>query len=434
MLDPLDLLRPRSAISGATDLEPRTTDHAFLALSALAKEAAAHLDAHSEWNDLTRRVARGWLAEGLADRCISRDLRWGTPVPDLPGKVFWCWFDAPLGYLGLTREADPVGWRGWWDPDGQVTITQFLGKDNLPFHTIWFPAVLAGAGGLRLPDRVSGVHWLTWYGQRFSTSSRRGVFLDEALRRLDPDCWRWGLLAQIPETADSRFTWEGFAATVNKDLVGQLGNLVHRLQGLLRLRGGRIDAGAAPDARDRRLWAETRLALQQRDQAHADLTFRGVVRANRTLLRIANRYVDERAPWQLIATDPDRAAAVLRTSAEHLRVVAASIAPIVPHTSDRIFAFLGDPDPTSRDPSALIDAPGLAGREIVPTEPLFARVEAPPGSGVVITPPRPPAASARPCGTTTAPSGSASCRASPRRPSPPARRGSCRARPPSARG
>ncbi len=139
LLDPADLIDPRSALSGSADLQPRRSTHAFLRLSALQAHAAAYVQAHAHrWPALSAQIARAWLAEGLRDRCISRDLGWGVPVPDLPGKVFWCWFDAPIGYLSFSG--------GWWGDD-DVTVTQFLGKDNAPFHTIWFPAVLAGAGG-----------------------------------------------------------------------------------------------------------------------------------------------------------------------------------------------------------------------------------------------------------------------------------------------
>jgi methionyl-tRNA synthetase len=392
LLDPEDLLAPRSAISGATDLERRTSRHAFLALSRLVDPVRAHLDAHPEWNALTRRTALAWLAEGLRDRCISRDLDWGTPVPDLPGKVFWCWFDAPLGYVGLTREADPEGWQRWWDPDAapdDLTITQHLGKDNVPFHAVWLPAVLAGAGGLRLPDRVHGLHWLSWYGQRFSTSARRGVFLDRALELLPADVWRWGLLARAPETADSRFDWTDFAAVVNKDLVGQLGNLVHRLGGLLSRHGARVPNGGDPSEPERELWAQSERDVAKLRTAHAELRHRDVIEALRALLRLGNRYLEVRAPWRADTAD-DNARVALRTSTEHLRLVAAAVAPVVPETAERICAFLGlAPDAAASSPiTTLLAGPSLApqggpggvslaGARVAPGPPLFERVVPP---------------------------------------------------------
>lgn len=374
LLDPEDLVAPRSAISGAQDLVPRATEHAFLRLSALTDAVRAHVDAHPEWPALTRRVAGSWLADGLRDRCITRDLAWGTPVPDLPGKVFWCWFDAPLGYVGLTREADPDGWERWWDPAGDATITQFLGKDNLPFHTVWFPAVLRGAGGLRLPDRVCGFHWLSWYGDRFSTSRQRGVFLDKALELLPADVWRWALLAQAPETADSRFTWDQLARVVDKDLVGQLGNLLHRTQGLVARVGGRVPAGGTDGPEEARLRAEARVVVDALVRAHEDLRFRDVVEALRALLHATNRYVDRSAPWRTLG-EPAGALA-LRTTLEHLRLVAAAVAPVIPDTAARLAAALHLDEDALRVPVARHLQPGgLEGRPVTPIPPLFARVD-----------------------------------------------------------
>lgn len=368
LLDPTDLLDPRSALSGSDQLQLRQTTHAFLRLSALQPQAEAYVTAHAHrWPALSASVARAWLAEGLQDRCISRDLGWGVPVPDLPGKVFWCWFDAPIGYLSLSD--------GWWGaPD--VTVTQFLGKDNLPFHTIWFPAILAGAGLPQAADRIWASHWLSWYGQRFSTSKRRGVFLDRALQLLPADVWRWGLLAQAPQTSDSRFTWEQLAATVNKDLVGQLGNLVHRVNVLTLRQGATIPGGAPPGDREQALQRACAAAVAELGSALDALRFRDAIEALRGLFRHANRYLDDAAPWQQLAVAPGEGARTLSTAYAWIRLAAAALAPVLPDTSDQLFDVICATPAERRAPAtALLELRGLAGRPLQARPPLFERLD-----------------------------------------------------------
>ena len=182
-----------------------------------------------------RSIATKWLDEGLKDRCITRDLTWGVPVPK-PGfedKVFYVWFDAPIGYIAAAVEwseaAPGRDWRDWWQGGDDVQYVQFLAKDNVPFHTISFPATILGSGlPLKLPDIIKGFNWLTFEGGKFSTSRQRGIFTDTALTLLPADCWRWWLAANAPENADADFTVERFVDGVNKDLADIFGNLVNR--------------------------------------------------------------------------------------------------------------------------------------------------------------------------------------------------------------
>ncbi|MGW8882552.1 class I tRNA ligase family protein, partial [Streptomyces mirabilis] len=220
VLDPTDLINPRSAISGSTDLEVRETKHLFLLQSKLQHEVEEWIATVSaEWPHLSTSIARKWLTEGLNDRAITRDLDWGVPVPAdtwpelaAEGKVFYVWFDAPIEYIGATKEwADAVGdgesrdWKSWWyEADDTVRYTQFMAKDNVPFHTVMFPATELG---VREPwkkvDVVKGFNWLTFYGGKFSTSQKRGVFTDAALEILPGDYWRYFLIANAPESDDS---------------------------------------------------------------------------------------------------------------------------------------------------------------------------------------------------------------------------------------
>ena len=221
VLDPTDLIDPRSAISGSTNLEVRSTLHLFHLQSKLADEVRAWIDQQEDWPVLTTSIARKWLDEGLHDRSITRDLSWGVSVdrPGFEGKVFYVWFDAPIGYLGATAEwadADPTGtrdWRSWWWDAPDVAYTQFMAKDNVPFHTVSFPATIIGT---REPwtraAYIKSFNWLTYYGGKFSTTDQRGIFMDQALELLPADCWRWYLIANAPESSDSSFTWPAASA------------------------------------------------------------------------------------------------------------------------------------------------------------------------------------------------------------------------------
>ncbi|MFN7598394.1 MAG: methionine--tRNA ligase, partial [Cereibacter sp.] len=264
-LDPTDLINPRSAISGSTDLEVRETKHLYLRQRALRDRLEAWIDSKTDWPILTTSIARKWLndGEGLQDRGITRDLFWGVPVrkgdqpwPGMEGKVFYVWFDAPIEYIACAAEwADANGlteadWQRWWRTDkgaADVRYVQFMGKDNVPFHTLSFPATIMGSGEpWKLVDYIKSFNYLNYDGGQFSTSQGRGVFMDQALSILPADYWRWWLLSHAPENADSEFTWENFQASVNKDLADVLGNLVSRVTKFATSKlGDTLPAGAA---------------------------------------------------------------------------------------------------------------------------------------------------------------------------------------------
>ena len=205
LLDPEELLSPRSAISGATDVEFRATRHLFLKLSAFDGRLRDWLATRRDWPTLVRSIALKWLDEGLRDRCITRDLEWGVAVPKagFEDKVFYVWFDAPIGYIAAAIEwseaAPGRDWRDWWQSGADVTYVQFLAKDNVPFHAVSFPATLLGSGlPFKLVDTIKGFNWLTFEGGKFSTSAGHGIFTDTALALLPADTWRWWLAANAP--------------------------------------------------------------------------------------------------------------------------------------------------------------------------------------------------------------------------------------------
>jgi methionyl-tRNA synthetase len=230
----------------------------------------------------------------LHDRCITRDLSWGVPVPR-PGferKVFYVWFDAPIGYIAAAVDwaaaAPGRDWRAWWEGGDQVRHLQFLAKDNVPFHAISFPATLLGSGlPLKLADTIKGFNWLTFEGGKFSTSSRRGIFADRALAALPADTWRWWLAAYAPEGADSDFTTARFVAGVNKDLADTFGNLVHRCLSFVTGRYGGIvpSAGAAGPAEAVLACRLTECLRRLRDH-HEALEFRKTAEQVRAVWRL----------------------------------------------------------------------------------------------------------------------------------------------------
>ncbi|MFF7072573.1 methionine--tRNA ligase [Streptomyces pseudovenezuelae] len=349
VLDPTDLINPRSAISGSTDLEVRETKHLFLLQSKLQHEVEEWVSRHeADWPQLASSIARKWLTEGLHDRAITRDLDWGVPVPSdtwpelaAEGKVFYVWFDAPIEYIGATKEwadLDPENrdWKSWWyDVDTTVRYTEFMAKDNVPFHTVMFPATELG---VREPwkkvDYVKAFNWLTYYGGKFSTSQKRGVFTDQALDILPADYWRYFLIANAPESDDSSFTWEHFTATVNKDLADTLGNFVNRVLSFSKKRfGEEVPAGGEPGEAEARLGEEIARLLAEYESQLEALQFRKAAAALRALWSAGNSYLEEKAPWLEIKTDKDGAALTLRTAMNLIHLYAVVSEPFIPATA-----------------------------------------------------------------------------------------------------
>jgi methionyl-tRNA synthetase len=349
LLDPTDLIEPRSAVSGSTNLEVRSSQHLFLLQSKLASDLRPWIDAKKDWPILVTSIARKWLDEGLEDRGITRDLRWGVPV-DRPGfeqKVFYVWFDAPIEYIGATKEwadADPDrrDWRSWWYEAEDVRYTQFMAKDNIPFHTVMWPGTLIGSREpWHLVDYIKGFNWLNYYGGKFSTSRKVGVFLSDALDLLPADYWRWFLAAHAPESDDSSFTWELFTSAVNKDLADTLGNFVNRtLKFTARQFGETVPAEGQPGDVEQTLAQELH-ALVASYTAHLDtIELRKATRDLRAIWTLGNTYLERREPWKAIRTDPARAAATLRFALNLARIYAVLSAPIIPSTSERILSAL----------------------------------------------------------------------------------------------
>ncbi|MEU8751799.1 methionine--tRNA ligase [Streptomyces chartreusis] len=363
VLDPTDLINPRSAISGSTDLEVRETKHLFLLQSKLQNEVKEWVSRHDGvWPHLASSIAHKWLTEGLHDRAITRDLDWGVPVPAdtwpelaAEGKVFYVWFDAPIEYIGATKEwsdQDPENrdWKSWWyEADDAVRYTEFMAKDNVPFHTVMFPATELG---IREPwkkvDFVKAFNWLTYYGGKFSTSQKRGVFTDQALEILPADYWRYFLIANAPESDDSSFTWEHFTATVNKDLADTLGNFVNRVLSFSKKRfGEEVPAGGEPGEAEAKLGEQIAELLAEYESQMEALQFRKAAAALRALWSAGNSYLEEKAPWLEIKTDKDGAALTLRTAMNLIHLYAVVSEPFIPASSAAMRQAFALPEDTA---------------------------------------------------------------------------------------
>ncbi len=359
-LDPTDLINPRSAVSGSTDLETRETRHLYLRQSALRDKLDAWIDSKKDWPVLTTSIAKKWLhdGDGLRDRGITRDLDWGVPVqrgdakwPGMEGKVFYVWFDAPIEYIGATAEwADTnklldSDWERWWRTEKgaeNVRYVQFMGKDNVPFHTLSFPATIMGSGeDWKLVDYIKSFNYLNYDGGQFSTSQGRGVFMDQALELLPADYWRWWLLSHAPENSDSEFTWENFQQGVNKDLADVLGNFVSRVTKFCRSKFGEIvpEGGAFGDV-ENALIADLTAKIRTYEAHMEAIEIRKATAELRAIWVAGNEYLQTAAPWAAFKTDPDAAAMVIRLSLNLIRLYAVLSAPFIPDAAASILTAM----------------------------------------------------------------------------------------------
>lgn len=350
VLEPTDLINPKSAVSGATNLEVRTSKHLFLNLPKIEPELKNWLKTKEAfWPDVAYSIALKWLKEGLEPRCITRDLKWGFPVPKAgyEDKVFYVWFDAPIGYIGITKQwsdekPDERDWKNWWFND-DVYYVQFMGKDNVPYHSITFPATLLGTKeGFKQVDFLKGASYLTFEGGKFSKSEKRGVFASDAVLEFGADYWRYFLMSNMPESSDSSFTFDLFAGTVNKDLNGVLGNFVSRV---LKMTASKIGpsvppAGALTDLENQML---------KNMQTHVDLyfkymnalEFRKALAELRAVWVEGNNYITLAEPWTVIKEDQARAGAVLNVCMNLIRIFALLTYPIMPQTAESMLDRFG---------------------------------------------------------------------------------------------
>lgn len=397
LLDPIDLIAPYSAVSGSKDVEVRDTNHLYLKQSVLSDDLRKWVNAAQGWPPLATSIALKWLDEGLRDRSITRDLSWGIPVTDkdggiregFEGKVFYVWFDAPIEYIAATQDwaaENNTEWESWWHTDkgaDEVQYVQFMGKDNVAFHTLSFPTTIIGSGEpWKLVDQLKAFNWVTWYGGKFSTTEKRGVFMDQALDIAPSDYWRWHLIANAPEGSDAAFTWEEFQSSVNSDLANVLGNFVNRITKYCAGKfDGKVPEGGAPGEAENWLIAELQTRIPQMLAYYEAREFRKAMAEKRAIWAAGNEYLTQAAPWTHYKTDVDQAAIGVRVGLNLVALFGILAQPIIPDAAEKILAAMNIPDGNrtwnfgDKDDIAKLINALPAGHEIGAPDVLFTKIE-----------------------------------------------------------
>jgi len=386
VLDPTDLINPRSVLSGSSNIEIRETKHLFLNLPKMEQELNQWIETKKGvWPDIAYSIAKKWLKEGLKERGITRDLKWGFAVPKAgyEDKVFYVWFDAPIGYIGITKEwsdeqPDSRRWEDWWLNPEEVQYTEFMGKDNIPFHTISFPATLRGTGEpWTTVSFLKGMNYLNFAGGKFSKSAHRGIFLDDALAEFPADYWRYWLIANAPESDDTSFTFDGFAAVINKDLNDVLGNFINRVLKMTEKNFGLTVPPVGPITdNETELYGELDRLIGEYGRYMDGLELRKAMATLREIWVSGNNYIAKTEPWKVVKTDMAYAGTILNTALNLIRLFAQLSAPIMPTTCAKMLDLIGEPAeyhwPDAKMATYLTGVP--VGRAFKQSEPLFQKI------------------------------------------------------------
>ncbi len=381
LLEPSLLKNPRCAICGSKPVW-RKSKHWFFDLPKLTDRLKDYILNNPNLPENARNTSLRMLEEGLKPRSLTRDNKWGIPAPfpGAEGKTIYVWMEAVLGYISATIEyflnkGDPEGWKKYWlEPSTRSVF--FIAKDNIPFHTIIFPALLIASGrGYVLPWRVDSVEYLIFEGQKFSKSRRIGVWIDEALKVLPADYWRFVLISIRPETKDSNFTWDIFISTINSILNDTIGNFIHRTLKLIeRNFDSKIPPQYSLNEKDKRLLENLKNIFSEVTQLMDSFKLREALNKIVEIARLGNKYLNEEAPWELVRKDKTRAATVLHIAVRLVKALCILLAPFIPFSTDRLWNILGYPDSVHQHKwyEAVEDIP--EGQSIIKPEPLFRKV------------------------------------------------------------
>lgn len=329
----------------------KRTKHWYIDLSRFAEPLCRFLEENHQIPNNAKNFSLRWIKEGLKPRAVTRDVEWGIPAPfpGAEGKTIYVWIDAVLGYVSATIEAcqqlgEPEKWRDFWFNKNSKTL-YFVGKDNIPFHTIILPALLLASGeDYNLPWNVSSTEFLQFKGEKASKSRKIGIWIDEALEMFSVDYWRFFLISTRPETKDTNFSWEFFIEKINADLNDTFGNFVHRTLTFISSKfNGEIPASKKLEADDEMLLNNIK---EKVESIAYDLELAKMQSATSTLIglsRIGNQYLNEKEPWKLLKTDLEKAASIFYVAVQIVKALAVTSAPFIPETANKIWKMLGLP-------------------------------------------------------------------------------------------
>lgn len=343
-LSPNDLINPKSTLSGSVPIK-RTTKHWYLPLDKHEEWLRQWIiEEHKEWKPNVYGQCKSWLDLGLQPRAVSRDLDWGVPVPveGGEGKVLYVWFDAPIGYISNTKELLPNDWEKWWK-DEDTKLLHFIGKDNIVFHCIVFPAMLKADGSYILPENVPANEFLNLEGDKISTSRNWAVWLHEYLEDFPgkQDVLRYALTANAPETKDNDFTWKDFQARNNNELVAVLGNFINRALVLTsKYFDNKVPALGELNDYDNETIAEAKKTKQAIESNLDRFHFREAQKEAMNLARIGNKYLADTEPWKVAKTDMERTATILNISLQIVANLAIAFEPFIPFSTEKIYQLL----------------------------------------------------------------------------------------------
>jgi len=379
-LDAVELINPRSRLSGATPVLREST-HFLLKLSSFQEALRAWVGKQAHWRRNVANFTLGWLNEGLKDRAITRDIAWGVPVPieGYESKRIYVWFDAVIGYLSATREwadrsGDPGAWKGWWE-DPATRAYYFIGKDNIPFHTIIWPSMLLGYGGLNLPYDVPANQYVNFSaGQKQSKSKGTGTWVLELLDTYAADTVRFYLTSIMPETSDSEFREEELVRANNDVLIATWGNLANRVLAMIhRSFDGIVPATGTLAPESEAILAEASGAFERVGAEYAACHFRNALQESLRLAQAANRYLDERAPWKAVKIDREHAAQTLAIALDVVNALKTLLHPILPFSTAQLHAGLGLPGALDAAGWSFVRVP--AGTRLDASRALYAKLE-----------------------------------------------------------
>ena len=348
LLQPTDLIDPKCQVCSTSPTE-KLTKHLYIDLPKLESKIKAFQErsyTKGNWSNNAIAVSKGWLEQGLLPRPITRDLKWGIPIPrsGYENKVFYVWFDAPIGYISATVKHLPDSWEEWWRTPDTTELYQFMGKDNIPFHTVIFPATLLGTGeSWTMLHHINTTEYLNYEGQKFSKSRKTGVFADDVMSTgIHIDLWRFYLLHNRPEKSDFNFHWDGFLEDINSNFIDNIGNLLNRVLVFFH----RNFPGAlkkVPFNREQRCFLDrVREAERNIVDQFESVAIKDTMNSILALGRMGNKFFQDQAPWEIVKTDSDTAMATLVTLIYLCRDLGILLSPYMPETSERIRRMTGE--------------------------------------------------------------------------------------------